>query len=141
MTSSQSRRWEEMSAERRAQIIKKISDGRDRGNGPSGLELAVRDVFDHLGIEWEADHKIAGFFPDLLLPAPGLLIEINGCYWHACAICFPKHNDADRMHKRDRMKRGAYRKAGYASVVIVEHEFTLDPVGTVVRATEGVMPG
>lgn len=140
MAESQCRRWEEMTDQRRAQIIKKVSDGRDRGNGPSGLELAVRDVLDHLGIDWEADHKITGFFPDLLLPASNLLIEINGCYWHACSVCFPQHHDAGRMHKRDRIKQGAYRKAGYACHVIVEHEFIIDPVGSVVRATEGVMP-
>ncbi|MBA2725193.1 MAG: hypothetical protein H0U53_04315 [Actinobacteria bacterium] len=139
MSASQALRWEEMSPERKIEILEKTNASRSKGNEPSGLEISVRSVLDVMGIEWECDKKVSGFFPDLYLPEYNLLLEVNGCYWHCCVGCFPHHPDAGRMLKRDRIKIGTYRKAGYICLVIVEHEFTRDPAGTVARVLKEVI--
>lgn len=140
MTQAQLDRWSKLDQKARSAISAKINKSRVKANDPSKFELAVREVLDGLGVKWLSDQKINGFFPDLVLPDHNLIIEANGCYWHACTACFPDHREADRMHKRDRMKRGVYRKAGYVLEVIVEHEFTVDPRASVLNALMEVMP-
>lgn len=139
MSDAGRRRWAEMSGDHRQEVIKNVSEGRKRDTGPSGFEVAVRKVLDDLGVRWLSGMKVSGFFPDLFLPEGNILVEVNGCYWHACSTCFPDHNDADRMHLRDRRKIGAYRKAGYACLMLWEHDFLLDPAGSVMRVIEGVI--
>jgi very-short-patch-repair endonuclease len=59
-------------------------DGVFRNNRPSGLERAFVDSFEALGIVCEQEYRIDGTakFFDLHLPKYGLLIELDGEYFH-----------------------------------------------------------
>ena len=94
--------------------------------GPSGLELIVRRTLTQLGIRWRGGVIVRGFFPDLYLPEFNTLVEINGCYWHACQRCFPKsRRKAQRV--RDRQKLAVYYELGYNVLVLWEHDIVYDP--------------
>ena len=56
------------------------------------------------------------------------VIEIYGCYWHACEDCgfgnitLPNGLTADQVHNMDKNKRETYSKYGFDTLCLWEHD-------------------
>lgn len=54
----------------------------------TAAERALRAEIDRLGVSYRANERIAGtpWRADLLLEESGLVVMVDGCYWHGCPI-------------------------------------------------------
>jgi very-short-patch-repair endonuclease len=90
---------------------------------PSSLEIQVKGLLDVLGIHYEQQKPIGIYTADFFLPDRNLILEIYGCYWHACPACgyeYPKKNGYDK-------RREAYiRACGYNVFILWEHDLKND---------------
>lgn len=77
-------------------------------------------LLDAAGIAYTTQAPILSYFVDVLLPAQRLVLEVNGCYWHACRKC--GYSDAV-VQRRHRLRRTAIRRQGYRVIEIWEHDF------------------
>lgn len=59
---------------------------------------------------------------DFYLPDWNLLIDLNGCFWHGCSICYEHHHIQDRVKKNDSEKESIAKEAGYQLLKIWEHD-------------------
>lgn len=82
----------------------------------TSIERAVAAVLDRLGVAYEAQYGISGFFADFYLPEFGLVIECDGDYWHS----LPKNQT------RDRRRDGCFKKLGYKVAHITETDIRAD---------------
>jgi hypothetical protein len=48
----------------------------------SDLELEVKSFVTELGVDFAANHRVANYEVDLLIPDKGIGFEVNGSYWH-----------------------------------------------------------
>jgi DNA mismatch endonuclease (patch repair protein) len=84
-------------------------------------ELAVAAMLRGEGRTFIEQHPVEGFVVDFFLPDEHLVIEVNGCFWHGCARCgFAEKNP--EVRRKDRQKAAALRRAGYALLVVWEHD-------------------
>ncbi|MBI2020140.1 hypothetical protein HYS94_01850 [Candidatus Daviesbacteria bacterium] len=60
------------------------------------------------------DHKN----PDFVNKESKKIIELQGCYWHGCKICFPNSKKSNNFPDRQQI----FKPAGYDSIEIWEHE-------------------
>lgn len=96
---------------------------------PTSIEIEFSNMLDRLEVPYEFQVEKGGFIVDFLVNGR-IYVEINGCYWHGCSICFDELNKTQkRKKKRDRMKRAAFKKMGLPFVEIWEHEFDEMNVG------------
>lgn len=65
-------------AKSRESRAKQLSDG-----FKSGLEVAMENRLNHLGIKFENQFRVDMYFWDFYLPDHDLLVDINGEYWHS----------------------------------------------------------
>ena len=89
---------------------RRMKSVRQSGTDP---ELALRTEIDHLGLRYQVDAPIPGTRrrADLLFEDSGILVLVDGCYWHGCPVhgTSPKSNakwwreklDANRRRDRD----------------------------------------
>ena len=66
--------------------------------------------------------SISGFIPDFINETDKLIIELNGCYWHKCKLCYPEKFKNESFLKRDVAKLHAYPRNGYRVLFIWEHD-------------------
>lgn len=88
-------------------------------------ELKVQDWLDSKGVFY-IPHVVCKWMQtrhqwDLYLPEDKLLIEINGCYWHGCPVCFPdkKIGKFDSALSQYRM---IAKRNGWDILVLWEHD-------------------
>lgn len=68
--------------------------------------------------------------PDLIIPATGTAVFLNGCFWHKCKKCYatPKtrvvywKSKIDRNVERDKNNTATLKRAGWKVMVLWEHE-------------------
>lgn len=84
-------------------------------------EIAVAAMLRSEGRNFIEQHPVEGFVVDFFLPDEHLVIEVNGCFWHGCARCGFAEKNPD-VRRKDRQKAAALRKAGYALLVVWEHD-------------------
>lgn len=69
-------------------------------------ELSVRSVLHSLGYRFRTNRKDLPGSPDIVLPRFGLIILVNGCFWHRHEGCrlsrLPKSNEEYWQKKIDR---------------------------------------
>jgi G:T-mismatch repair DNA endonuclease (very short patch repair protein) len=118
--------WASLSDEERARRIEHMMP---TGNYPSALEKIVAATLDELRVEYRAQDWIHivgrqerhSFCPDFLIPALGLVIEVQGCYWHGCAKCHGKRG-CQKHVADDRRRKETLEAAGYKVEFIWEHD-------------------
>jgi DNA mismatch endonuclease, patch repair protein len=85
--------------------------------------------------------------PDIIFPAIRLAVFVHGCFWHRCPLCHlpePKANAAFWRSKfqanaiRDESAEAALSGAGWAVLIIWEHELRTDIRAAAVRLAEMV---
>lgn len=75
------------------------------------IELAVAAILDDFGIKYEAQFNLGYYRFDFHVPEHGLLIEVQGEYWHADTVA----HDSSKASYASRM--------GYSVMHIWEHQF------------------
>jgi G:T-mismatch repair DNA endonuclease (very short patch repair protein) len=85
------------------------------------LEVFLAKQLDEWGITYIPQKHIGRYIADFLLPEQNLIIETNGCYWHACEQC--GFGDVNEKHKgRDAIKIPFLEQSGYRVIVLWEHD-------------------
>lgn len=102
--------------------------------GTSSLEVQVKKLLDTLGIQYEQQKPIGIYTADFFLPEYNLVLEIYGCYWHACPTCgysYPKKTGYDD-------RRAKYIQAcGYSLFILWEHDLKNDfDINTLIERKE-----
>ena len=72
---------------------------------------------------WHRQFRISSYIVDFALPEEKKVIEIFGCYWHACEICkLTKHDFAREVRSRDKQRLNTLQSKGWLVQVFWEHE-------------------
>ena len=93
-------------------------------------ELAVKAFLDESEIKYEHSKHLGRAVVDFLLPEHNVIIEVDGCIYHACEICYPEPDGwicktiEDRIDRNylEAAREDKLRDAGYTVVRIFEHE-------------------
>lgn len=114
-------RWKNDDGSMLAKVRKNqpIATHRSQEINISSLEIQVKSLLDTLGIVYEQQKSIGVYIADFFLPDHNLILEVYGCYWHACPLCglnFPKKN------KYDKHREHYIRSCGYKLFVLWEHD-------------------
>ncbi|HEY6328678.1 MAG TPA: very short patch repair endonuclease [Blastocatellia bacterium] len=88
-----------------------------------------------LGLRGYRKHVSLPGKPDLLFPRVGLVVFVDGCFWHGCPRHFkaPKSNAKYWTEKisynkaRDRRNDRRLRRLGYSVVHVWQHRIISDP--------------
>jgi G:T-mismatch repair DNA endonuclease (very short patch repair protein) len=95
------------------------------GSKPSGIERRVAEWLTSHGIQFEQQVKVHYSIIDFKVG--DTLIEVNGCYWHACAEHFPMITPIQQKRiTRDKRVATYCRKRGIPFLVIWEHDIRRD---------------
>jgi len=71
----------------------------------------------------KGEYIICGKVPDFVHNnGKKLIIELFGCFWHACSICYPNHPEKEETHKHDEERIKLFKNNGYDVLIIWEHE-------------------
>ena len=96
----------------------------------TGVEQRARKVLRGERVKFKGNVKSLPGSPDLVIPELGLVIFVNGCFWHGCPRCYtaPKHNRAwwnkkiADNRRRDRRVTRKLRYRGYSVIHLWEHD-------------------
>jgi DNA mismatch endonuclease, patch repair protein len=78
----------------------------------------------------DRQYKIAHYHVDFAYPEHMLVVEAHGCFWHACAKCYPAgamYPSQKQSVANDVRKRVLLEAAGWRVVVVWECAFYSDP--------------
>ena len=112
---------------KRSEVMSRV---RSRGN--RSTELRMISIFRTHGISrWRRDRPVFGW-PDFVVPAEGLAVFFDGCFWHGCPRHYnaPANNEAFWRRKlvanrtRDRLVTRTLIRAGWKVLRIWEHALT-----------------
>jgi len=118
--------WEH-SDETKAKMSRSMRARIAEGRGPdcvyanTGPELAVQAWLRGQGIPFETHVSTGGFNWDIITNV-GTLIEVNGCYWHACEVCGWNDDHVPTVAERDAERRVWADAHGVTFVTLWEHE-------------------
>lgn len=95
----------------------------------SKLEFVVQSRLEVRGLRYEAQSKQGKYVVDFWSPEMNTVLEVYGCYWHACQPCGKDTHKrpsgaktAARRRYLDRMKRRYFERRGIRFVVLWEHK-------------------
>jgi len=114
-------------------------------------ELCVQDALNRLGDFYKKHKELPGMrkrfgvfhLVDILLPGRKVVIEVDGCFWHACNLCFSNSSERrKRNRKRDRKFDRLAKILGWRVIRIWEHTIKeLDySSGTLARRLRHCLP-
>lgn len=94
----------------------------DQGGKPSGVEMAVAEWLAQHGIQFAQQVQVKHFLVDFQVGST--LIEVNGCFWHACAEHFPmlKQPHQQKRIVRDKRLRTYCARRDIPLLTIWEHD-------------------
>ena len=87
----------------------------------SKLEISVGQSIPEL----KAQYKIGPFTVDFAEPDKLMAVEVQGCWFHCCIMCFPdspKYPTQHRCLKNDQNKRRFLQENGWSLIELIEHE-------------------
>lgn len=91
----------------------------------TSIEAFVREFLLEQDIEFVEQKAIRFINVDFYLPQQNLVIQIEGCYWHCCPVCYPKgpKNKTQRKNvEKDKQSNEIIEQAKMKLVHIWEHE-------------------
>jgi DNA mismatch endonuclease (patch repair protein) len=107
-----------------------IRKARAKKHHQTGIESAAEQWLTEAGIEFRTEFAISRTHVDFYLPATKTIVEVHGCYWHACPKCHPRGTVTAkqlRWRRRDGRRYTFFRNAGYNLVILWEHEIEKEP--------------
>ena len=113
--------WARLSEEEQEAYLSRILAG-VRPHDTS-IERAVANWLTSHDVTFEAQVPIGWYKVDFYVPDARIVIEVQGCYWHACALCgFEEYGRTKGVRKRDAQKRAYLARKGYTLIELWEHE-------------------
>lgn len=95
------------------------------------IEVRVQRLLTAIDIPYKKHRAIAGVLPhqykyhrfDIVLEESKTIIEVNGCYWHGCPLCFPDPTSNQQgWMERDRNIRWFAEGSGWTVIWLWEHK-------------------
>ncbi len=91
--------------------------------GSSSLEEAFAEALDACGAAYQRQVPIGRYHADFYLPATHTIVEIQGCYWHACLQCGYTEAIHQKIRQKDASRRHFLQTKGYSVEELWEHAF------------------
>lgn len=115
------KQWAEATEEQREAWLKNwINAAKDKKN--TTIEQFIASKLDAQGIVYEREKRIGNYWVDFFIPAENRIIEVNGCYWHACLQCGYGENEHQSRREKDAKRYATLRSKGYVVEVVWEHD-------------------
>lgn len=87
----------------------------------SKIEDIVADFLDMWGVSYERQYALKHYVIDFKVGTA--IVEVQGCYWHACPVCFPEPNPRHKDRRaRDKALATYCRNRGIPLYQIWEHD-------------------
>jgi very-short-patch-repair endonuclease len=126
MSRATNAQWERWTEEQRAAKVKVLQESaRDITN--SWIENAYAQRLDAQGVVYERQKHIGWYVVDFYIEAENKIVEVNGCYWHACEQCRYKLESAEQKREKDRKRYEYLRRKGYTVEIVWEHDLPAKP--------------
>lgn len=96
----------------------------------TSIEKFVREILEENKIQFKEQKALRFINVDFFLPEHKVVIQVHGCYWHACSECYPAgpKNDIQRKNiEKDRIANEIIDGSGYKLIEIWHHEIEKDP--------------
>jgi DNA mismatch endonuclease (patch repair protein) len=110
------------------------TDGED-----TSIEKFVEECLIEAGLNFKKQKAIRFINVDMFLPDHNIVIQVHGCYWHACSKCYPagpKNNIQRKNIEKDKVANEIIEKAGYKLFEIWAHEIEENPEDVKRRISE-----
>jgi G:T-mismatch repair DNA endonuclease (very short patch repair protein) len=101
----------------------------------SSIELKIQEFLSKLHLEYTAHKYISeirhAYQCDIFIPVQEgikkkIVLEMDGCYWHGCNICFKELNSNQRKQiAKDNRRTKELKGRGYKVIRLYEHEIKL----------------
>jgi len=123
----------------REKTVRGIVGALNDRDAPSRLHLKVKAGLTGAGLTDFVTHVPVGFYClDEADVGRKVVVEVNGCFWHACPICVSAGAVRavvrnKRNLGRDKAKRTYLKNHGWTLIEIWEHEWEADPAGCIQR--------
>lgn len=85
-------------------------------------ERVVEETLRLFGFSYEKQKRIGLCAVDFFIPETNTVIEVMGCYWHACKTCGYSSENHEKRREHDRKRRWFLQSQGYTVEYIWEHE-------------------
>lgn len=110
----------------------------------SRAEVELSAILTLVGVHHRPQYVIEGMHKpwDFAFPDAGLIVELDGCWFHGCLQCHPGGGVKGRARKRNRdghtakdwLQAGRARKLGWTVLRFWEHEYMTDGFCSVIAA-------
>lgn len=99
-------------------------------------ELAVKAALDEMGVQYLHPGVLPGIRSqfDFYIPSWKVLIQVDGCYFHACLQHFPLQESGEKMSRTERVDRDRFEEAELARLYpdvllhrVWEHDLCYNP--------------
>lgn len=108
----------------------------------TSIEKFVREILEEAKVNFKEQKAIRYVNVDFFCPDVKAVIQVHGCYWHACSKCYPAgpKNDIQRKNiEKDVVANQFIEEAGYKLVEIWHHEINEDPEAVKERILKEVL--
>jgi len=122
------KRTPEMRAKMSASAIKSIAAKGTDARKNTSIEREMQRQLSLLGVQYVSSCPVAGFLVDIYIPSHGIVIECDGCFWHACEQCGHRKNPnmVEVIKTKDRNRDAALKQNGYTVLRFWEHDINTD---------------
>lgn len=124
-------RWAAMTPERRQQIClpgRLACYEKVRLRKPTSIEVAVAEVLERIGIQFETQVLFKYYVADIYLPNHDTIIECDGDYWHASA----------KVKAQDKRRDGWFAAHGIRTIRLKEYDIRANVDACVMQALKGL---
>jgi G:T-mismatch repair DNA endonuclease (very short patch repair protein) len=125
MSKSQSLRWERKSEEEKTAQIERIRISSLKITN-SWIEKVYAQKLDEASIVYESQKHIGWYNVDFYIPSENKVVEINGCYWHACPQCQQNGKSVvenyEQKREQDKKRYEYLKRKGYIVEIVWEHD-------------------
>jgi G:T-mismatch repair DNA endonuclease (very short patch repair protein) len=112
----------------RSRFPKKAIRKVNRRRKASSLETAIHDMLDEEGVVYVKEKTIGRCHADIFV-APRTVLEVEGCWWHSCPVCFPEPSKAQKAAiAKDSRRYGFFRRLGFDIIRLWECEVRNEPM-------------
>ncbi len=111
--------------ERREMFANFVKAGREAAReqiSDTKPERIVEEVLKFLGSPYEKQKRIGLCTVDFFIPETNTVLEVMGCYWHACKQCGYESENHEKRREQDRRRRAFLESQGYTVEYVWEHE-------------------
>ncbi len=97
----------------------------------TSIEKFIEELLIENNIKFVKQKQIKTLNVDYSIVDKKIALQINGCYWHVCPVCYidgAKNNIQRKNIEKDKVAHEIIKQAGYELLEIWEHEIKNDPL-------------